>query len=90
MPTGGGCQTSAQCSGGICDVSSDFPGGYCTEACSMTDPASCPIGSVCINDASGAPPGVSAVCYQSCHTNADCLRPGYACLEKANYLVCRN
>ncbi len=89
---GSGCATSANCAGGVCATSQDFPGGYCTQGCSLTDPNSCPAGSVCIDDASGVPPdsGIAAVCYQSCNSNADCTRPGYQCLEKANHMVCRN
>ncbi len=88
---GGSCSDSSQCAGGICVHSQDFPNGYCTQGCSLSDPSSCPAGSVCIDDASGVPQdaGVSAVCYQTCQTNADC-RSGYACLEKANHMVCRN
>ena len=90
--TGSGCASSADCGGGLCVVSQDFVGGYCTKGCSLADPSSCPAGSVCIDDASGVPAdaGISAVCYQSCRTSADCTRPGYACLEKANHMVCRN
>lgn len=91
-PTGGGCASADTCSGGICAQSADFPSGYCTQGCSPSDPSSCPAGSVCIDDASGAPPeaGVKSLCYQSCQTAADCTRAGYSCLEKANHLVCRN
>jgi len=90
--TGSGCATSTDCSGGLCVVSADFVGGYCTKGCTLNDPSSCPQGSVCIDDASGVPAdaGITAVCYQSCSTSADCGRAGYACLEKANHLVCRN
>lgn len=91
-PTGGSCTTNAGCTGGVCAQSQDFPGGYCTQGCSLTDPSSCPAGSVCINDASGVPAnsGITSVCYQTCTSNAGCLRPGYQCLEKANHMVCRN
>ncbi len=88
---GAGCASGGTCAGGLCAQSQDFPGGYCTQACSLSDPTSCPAGSVCIDDASGVPQdaGVTAICYQTCQTNADC-RSGYACLEKANHMVCRN
>lgn len=91
-PSGSGCATTADCTGGVCATSQDFPGGYCTQGCSLTDPNSCPAGSVCIDDASGVAPdsGITAVCYQACNSNADCTRSGYQCLEKANHLVCRN
>jgi hypothetical protein len=89
---GASCSSAATCSGGLCAQSQDFPSGYCTEACTLSDPASCPTGSVCIDDASGVPAdaGVSSICYQACGSDADCTRPGYKCLEKANHLVCRN
>lgn len=88
---GGECSASGACSGGVCLQSQDFPGGYCTRACQVNDPSSCPSGSVCIDDPSGAPAdaGVNAVCYQTCTTNSDCTRSGYACLEKAGHMVCR-
>lgn len=91
-PTGGSCGTASSCSGGICATSGDFPSGYCTQGCNLGDPSTCPSGSVCIDDASGAPAdaGVKALCYQSCAGNADCTRAGYKCLEKANHMVCRN
>ena len=90
--TGGGCTTNADCATGLCVKSQDFPGGYCSQGCTLNDPASCPTGSVCIDDASGVPAdaGISAVCYQACNSNADCARAGYACLEKASHMVCRN
>jgi hypothetical protein len=89
---GGGCATSGDCASGLCLQSSDFPSGYCSQGCTPGNAASCPTGSVCIDDASGAPAdaGISAVCYQSCTTTADCGRTGYACLEKSGLLVCRN
>ena len=92
VPNGGACGDAAACSGGLCAQSQDFPSGYCTQGCTLGDPTSCPAGSVCIDDASGVPAsaGVSAICYQSCQSDADCTRPGYKCLEKANNLVCRN
>lgn len=73
-------------------MSQDFPSGYCTQGCDVTNASGCPSGSVCIDDASGVPAdaGVKGVCYQTCQTTADCGRPGFACLEKANHLVCRN
>ena len=91
-PAGGACASGAECAGGLCAISADFPSGYCTQGCQLDNAASCPAGSVCIDDASGASPdaGVSAMCYQSCATSADCGRAGFACLEKANHLVCRN
>lgn len=91
-PTGGGCGAASTCSGGICATSGDFPSGYCTQGCSLGDPSTCPTGSVCIDDASGAPAdaGVKALCYQSCTGSADCSRAGYKCLEKASHMVCRN
>ncbi len=88
--TGDSCSSAGGCGGGVCLQSSDFPGGYCSQACNLSDPSSCPGGSVCIDDASGAPSGTKAVCYKTCKTNSDCSRPGFACLEKANQLVCRN
>ncbi len=89
---GSGCSSSSSCNGGVCAQSQDFPGGYCTQGCTLNDPNSCPAGSVCIDDASGVPPGsgITAVCYQSCNSDADCTRAGYKCLEKANHMVCRN
>jgi hypothetical protein len=89
---GGGCASGGDCASGLCAKSQDFPGGYCTQGCSLTDPNSCPAGSVCIDDASGVPPnsGISAVCYQTCNSNTDCTRAGYQCLEKSNHMVCRN
>ena len=91
-PTGGSCAQGIGCSGGICATSGDFPSGYCTQACTLTDPSTCQTGSVCIDDASGAPAdaGVKALCYQSCTSDADCTRVGYKCLEKASHKVCRN
>ena len=91
-PTGGPCTSNAACAGGVCATSQDFPSGYCTIGCQLADPSGCPSGSVCIDDASGVPvdSGISAVCYQTCQNNSDCARAGYACLEKANHLVCRN
>jgi hypothetical protein len=91
-PAGGTCSANSACSGGICAVSQDFPSGYCTQGCQLSNPSSCPSGSVCIDDVSGVPAdaGVTAICYQGCQTTADCGRPGFACLEKANRLVCRN
>ncbi len=90
--TGGGCTTSSDCASGLCVESADFPSGYCSQGCTLADPASCPGGSVCIDDASGVPAdaGISAVCYHSCTQDADCTRAGYRCLEKANHMVCRN
>jgi hypothetical protein len=90
---GGSCTTNAACAGGICVTTKDFPSGYCTQGCQLANPTSCPSGSVCIDDASGVPAdaGISAICYQSCQTTADCGgRTGYACLEKSSHLVCRN
>lgn len=89
---GGGCSSDTSCSGGICVESQDFPGGYCTTACKLSDPSTCPSGSVCIDDVSGVPvdAGASAICYESCQTDTDCKRSGYRCLEKANHMVCRN
>jgi hypothetical protein len=89
---GGGCSVSASCTGGVCATSADFPGGYCTSGCSLADATSCPTGSVCIDDASGTPAdaGLTAICYQSCASNADCTRAGYKCLEKSGHMVCRN
>lgn len=89
---GGGCGSSGDCAGGLCLTSADFPSGYCSQACTPATPSSCPSGSVCIDDASGAPAdaGITGVCYQSCTTTADCGRTGYACLEKSSHLVCRN
>jgi hypothetical protein len=89
---GGGCSSGGSCAGGVCATSADFPGGYCTTGCSLADATSCPNGSVCIDDASGTPAdaGLTAICYQSCTTNADCTRAGYKCLEKAGHMVCRN
>src|SRR5512142_267203 len=91
-PTGSSCRTSADCAGGICAISQDFPSGYCTKGCDLTNASSCPAGSVCIDDSSGVPAdaGVKAICYATCQTAADCARTGFACLEKANHLVCRN
>lgn len=88
---GGSCSSGPTCTGGLCASSQDFPGGYCTQGCSLSDPSSCPTGSVCIDDASGVPQdaGVSSICYQTCQSSSDC-RSGYACLEKANHMVCRN
>ena len=90
-PTGGSCGNASACQGGTCAVSPDFPAGYCTKGCSLNDPTSCPGGSVCIDDASGAPAdsGITAICYQTCQSSADCGRAGYACLEKASHMVCR-
>ena len=90
--TGGACTGNASCNGGVCVVSPDFPSGYCTQGCQLTNPSSCPNGSVCIDDSSGVPAdaGITAVCYQSCTLSAGCTRAGYACLEKASHLVCRN
>jgi hypothetical protein len=90
--TGSTCTTSTSCGGGLCATSNDFPNGYCTQGCTLGDPASCPSGSVCIDDASGVPAdaGVKAVCYQACQTDANCSIPGFKCLEKASKLVCRN
>src|SRR5512138_809007 len=89
-PTGGSCSTSASCGTGICLHSNDFPNGYCSQGCDLANASSCPSGSVCIDDASGAPPdaGVTAVCYQSCTQTSDC-QTGLACLEKSSKKVCR-
>lgn len=89
---GGACTSEQTCAGGICVQSQDFPGGYCTRGCTLSDPSTCPGGSVCIDDVSGVPAdaGVSAICYQTCQVDADCGRAGYRCLEKANHMVCRN
>ena len=88
---GNTCSASSACAGGVCAVSADFPSGYCTQGCQLNNPASCPSGSVCIDDASGVPAdsGITAVCYQACQTSADCPQAGFACLEKASHLVCR-
>lgn len=90
--TGGSCGAASACSGGVCATSGDFPAGYCTQGCTLGDPSTCQAGSVCIDDASGAPAdaGIKALCYQSCATDADCTRAGYKCLEKASHKVCRN
>lgn len=82
---------SGNWSGGLCLQSTDFPSGSCSQGCNPSNASSCPQGSVCIDDASGAPAdaGVSAVCYQSCTTAADCGRTGYSCPEKSSQLVCR-
>jgi hypothetical protein len=87
---GGSCTKSSECAGDVCMVSADFPAGYCTQACSLTDPSTCPSGSVCIDDASGTPAGsgIKSVCYQSCTTNTDCTN-GYSCKEKAGKMVCK-
>lgn len=73
-------------------MSQDFPSGYCTQGCELGNPSSCPAGSVCIDDASGVPAdaGVTAICYEACQTNSDCGQAGFACLEKASQMVCRN
>jgi hypothetical protein len=91
-PTGGSCGQGASCSGGICATSQDFPSGYCTQGCDLGNPSSCTSGTVCIDDASGAPAdaGIKALCYQSCTSDTDCTRTGYKCLEKASHKVCRN
>lgn len=92
-PVGGTCSSSATCgSGGVCATSQDFPNGYCTRGCQLSNAASCPSGSVCIDDASGVPAdaGVSAICYQSCTSDADCQQQGFKCLEKASKKVCRH
>ena len=90
--TGGGCTDNASCNGRVCVISPDFPSGYCSQGCQLSNPSSCPNGTVCIDDASGVPAdaGITAVCYQSCALSSDCTRAGYACLEKASHLVCRN
>lgn len=88
-PNGGACADAKACEGSVCLTSGDFPGGYCSMSCSLSDPKSCPSGSVCIDDASGAPSGVKSVCYQTCNDTKDC-RSGYQCAEKANQKVCRN
>jgi hypothetical protein len=89
---GGTCGSSDDCAGGICAVSQDFPSGYCTQGCELGEASSCPSGSVCIDDVSGVPASanVTAICYRSCQTTADCARAEFECLEKANELVCRN
>lgn len=89
-PAGGNCTGGTACAGGVCLQSGDFPNGYCTQGCQLSNPSSCPSGSVCIDDSSGTAPdaGITSVCYQSCTSNGDC-RAGYACLEKAGHLVCR-
>jgi hypothetical protein len=91
-PAGSGCTGSSTCGGGVCLQSQDFPGGYCSQGCQVSNPSSCPGGSVCIDDPSGAPAdaGVTAVCYQSCTSNSDCTRAGFSCLEKAGHMVCRH
>lgn len=88
--TGGGCSTSDQCGTGLCLRSADFPNGYCSQGCDLGNPSSCPSGSTCIDDASGAPAdaGVRAVCYQTCGSTSDC-QSGLACLEKSSKKVCR-
>lgn len=90
--TGSTCTSGASCAGGVCAKSQDFPNGYCTQGCKLTDPSTCPAGSVCIDDASGVPAdaGITAVCYQACQSDANCTLPGFKCLEKASKMVCRN
>ena len=87
---GGSCTKSGDCAGNVCMLSADFPSGYCTQACTLGVASTCPSGSVCVDDASGAPAGsgIKSVCYQSCKVNADCGN-GYACKEKAGQLVCK-
>ncbi len=88
--SGASCTEAKDCSGSVCLTSKDFPGGYCSQGCKKGDPSSCPSGSVCIDDASGAPKGVEAVCYKTCDRDADCGRTGYGCREKADKKVCRD
>lgn len=89
-PAGGSCKQSSDCAGNVCMISADFPSGYCTQACTLGAAGTCPSGSVCVDDASGAPAGsgIKSVCYQSCKVNTDCTG-GYSCKEKAGQLVCK-
>jgi hypothetical protein len=87
---GGSCTKSSDCAGNVCMISADFPSGYCTQACTLGAAGTCPSGSVCIDDASGAPAGsgIKSVCYQSCKVSTDCTN-GYSCKEKASQLICK-
>lgn len=89
---GASCTDQQACAGGLCVQSQDFPGGYCTQGCTLSNPSTCPSGSVCIDDVSGVPvdAGITSMCYQACQSDAECTRAGYKCLEKANHLVCRS
>ena len=89
-PAGMVCSSAADCPRELCLRSTEFPNGYCSQACDPEDEGSCPRGSYCIDDASGAPPdsGVTSVCYQGCATDDDCQH-GLTCSEKEARLVCR-
>ncbi|MBK7858191.1 MAG: hypothetical protein IPJ65_06120 [Archangiaceae bacterium] len=68
------CTTDRDCLGRTC-LNDGLPGGYCTLSCSMSDPNTCPAGSVCIRDAIRN--GVNG-CFRSCASTRDC-RSGYSC-----------
>lgn len=77
----------SDCFGGRClnEEDNGWPAGTCTyPGCDLTGVeggASCPTGSVCVDDQSGDP--AQGVCVPSCTLDADVseCRPGYACIE---------
>lgn len=74
---GGPCASDADCEvGASCDK--DDPGGQCTKKCAST--ADCGPGNVCQMD--------EKECFQACHGQADCKRPGYVCMGRAPEMFC--
>jgi hypothetical protein len=83
------CVDGGDCTGGRClsEEGSGWPAGTCTyPGCSLTggDGATCPSGSVCVDDAAGNPD--LGVCVEVCTVSADPsdCRPGYACVEESS------
>lgn len=77
------CTVPDDCGGQICLNQKGTPGGYCSKTCSVTDPDSCPSGSVCIPDGAG---DTLPACFLECGSHSDC-RPGYQCNRVADSLA---
>ncbi|MGA9525925.1 MAG: hypothetical protein WBV82_30980 [Myxococcaceae bacterium] len=71
------CTTPSDCGSGLCLNQASTPGGYCTQQCLVTNPESCPSGTVCIR--TDAEP-LNAVCLRECQRDDDC-REGYTCRQ---------
>jgi hypothetical protein len=72
---GDACTTRNDCLNRTCLNGDGVPGGYCTQPCSLSDPNTCPTGSICVRDGlSNDSPG----CFRTCRVDSEC-RTGYVC-----------
>jgi len=78
---GAACTAGTGCKSDVCipetyeGSPTGYPGGYCTAVCRSGVAASCPTGTVCVDESAqlGA-----WICEKACAANTDC-RTGYAC-----------